>query len=459
MKLGPQLLALCKDALAAAGESEAEVWVRERRRGCARFAISELSQHMALDEAEARVRVARGKRVAEVASSALDARALAETIREAARLAALAPEQDGFSGFADAGAETPSVPRWAESTAAASDELRAEAIAKVLARIGKEGLAGAGMLETSAHGVAIATTRGCTRHHDGTHADLRIWALEDATGRGASGHAHQLVRDVRALDVDARTDEAIRFAKLGKAPQSVDAGSWDIVMEPVAVAELLEWLSNITFSAPDVEQGTSILADGLGKRITGEAIDLVEDPLDASELGFADPFDREGVPRRRVELVAGGIGKAVLYDRVHAARANAKTTGSAVLSGFGAPAGVSGVAVQLGGGTAASVDELVAGTKRGLYIRRLHYVNGYLDPKRAVMTGLSRDGCFLVEDGRPTTPVGNVRLTDSFLEMLARADGMTKARTAITASWVDGANFVVPAIRFRGVRITTGSKR
>src|SRR5207237_6616284 len=114
----------------------------------------------------------------------------------------------------------------------------------------------------------------------------------------------------------------------------------------------------------------------------------------------------------------------------------------AVLSGFGAPAGVGASAVSLGGGDAESVGELVSGMQRGLYVRRLHYVNGYLEPKRAVMTGLTRDGCFLVERGRVVRPVGNARLTDSFLEMLARADGITRAREAFQASGVDGGTLV-----------------
>jgi predicted Zn-dependent protease len=315
------------------------------------------------------------------------------------------------------------------------------------------------MLETGAHAVAIATTRGCARAHDGTQASLRVWALEDAAGRGASGHGAHLVRDVRDLAVDRAVEEAVRFARQGKDPKTADAGTWDVVMEPPAVAELLEWLSAITFAAPEIEQGTSAFAAGLGARVTGEDVTIVEHPLDSSELGFGDPFDREGTPREEVTLVDRGAAAAVLYDRTHAARAGARSTGSAVLSGFGAPAGVGGSAVQLSGGSAKSSEELLAGMDRGLYVRRLHYVNGYLEPKRAGMTGLSRDGCFLVERGRIRCPVGNVRFTDSFLEMLARADAMTAARAASATSWIDGGTVVAPAVRFRGVRITSGSQR
>jgi predicted Zn-dependent protease len=104
------------------------------------------------------------------------------------------------------------------------------------------------------------------------------------------------------------------------------------------------------------------------------------------------------------------------------------------------------------------VDELVAGIDRGLYVCRLHYVNGLLEPRRAVMTGLTRDGCFLVEKGKVTRPVGNMRFTDSLLEGLARCDGMTRARKAIPTWWSDAGAFVSPAVRIRGWRFNGKSQ-
>jgi predicted Zn-dependent protease len=115
-------------------------------------------------------------------------------------------------------------------------------------------------------------------------------------------------------------------------------------------------------------------------------------------------------------------------------------------------------ALQLGGGDAASVDELVSGIERGLYVCRLHYVNGLLDPRRAVMTGLTRDGCFLVQKGRITRAVGNLRFTDSLLEGLARCDGRTRARSAVPTWGSDGATCAVPAVRLRDWRFNGKSQ-
>jgi predicted Zn-dependent protease len=263
--------------------------------------------------------------------------------------------------------------------------------------------------------------------------------------------------------MEEETARAIRVCRDSRDPAALDAGTYDVVLEPEAVTELLEWLATIAFGAPEVEQGSSPFAGRLGERITGAGIDVVEDPLDASELGFGAPFDREGTWRRRVPLIERGVARAVLYDRTYAARARTTSTGSAQLPSLGAPGGIGPVAVGLGAdverGQAADAAELVAGMERGLYVCRLNYVNGLLEPRRAVMTGLTRDGCFLVEKGRVTRAVGNLRFTDSFLEALERADGMTRARRAVPTGWSDAGAFVAPAVRIRGLRFTGGSQR
>jgi PmbA protein len=151
-----------------------------------------------------------------------------------------------------------------------------------------------------------------------------------------------------------------------------------------------------------------------------------------------------------------GVVKGVLYDRIYAARARVRSTGSSLSSEGGG--GVSACAVHLDPGDAASVDELIAGVDRGVYVCRLHYVNGLLDPRRAVMTGLTRDGCFLIEKGKIVRAVGNLRFTDSLLEGLSRCDGMTRTRKAVPTWWSDAGATVVPAIRMRAFRFNGKSQ-
>jgi predicted Zn-dependent protease len=454
------LLALGQDVLRAAGEAEAELYLRVAERGCARFAIGELGQHMQLAEPQAVVRVARGTRVAETVTSRLERDALVDAVRATGRAAMLVPEVEAFPGFTRG--DEPAGPRpdrYVAATARATPEERVELLAPVLDAIRDAGLVSAGMLETSSASQALATTGGCARAHDGTAASFRVWALATPGAGGPAGYGGQVHGDVRALRLAEETERAIRVCRMSTDPVSLDAGSYDVVLEPEAMSELLEWLAAIAFAASEVEQGTSPMAGRLGERITGDGVDLVEDPLcDDLALGFGAPFDREGTWKRRVPLVEKGIARAILYDRTYAARMGATSTGSAQLPTPGSPGGVGPTSLMLGAGTAAGVDELLAGVERGLYVCRLHYVNGLLDPRRAVMTGLTRDGCFLVENGKLGRAVGNMRFTDSLLEGLARCDGMTRERKAIPTMWSDSGAFVSPAVRIRGWRFNGKSQ-
>ncbi len=459
---GQELLRLCQDVLATAGEGEAEIYARVAERGCARFASGELGQHMDLSEPLAAVRVAHGTRVAEAVTSRIERASLVATVHATARAARLVPEVEGFPGFASP-ASSDAVPieapaRYDEATAFATPEQRVERLLPVLQAVRAAGLVSAGMLETARASHAVATTHGCSRSHDASVAAFRVWALETPGAGGAAGYGGGLHRDLSALRLDEETARAIRICDASRNPASLDEGSYDVVMEPEAVAELLEWLSMIALGAPEVEQGTSPLAGRLGQSITGERIDLAEDPLDASELGFGAPFDREGTSRRRVALIEQGVARAVLYDRTYASRAGTLSTGSALPPALGSAGGIGATALSLRGGTVESVDELVKDVRRGLYICRLHYVNGLLEPRRAVMTGLTRDGCFLIEDGKIARPVGNLRFTDSLLEALARCDGMTRARKAVPTYWSDAGALVAPAIRLRSFRFNGRSQ-
>ncbi len=455
---GDELLALCKDALRRAGEADAEIFATLRTRGCARFACGELGQHMELDEPLAVVRVARGGRIAEAQTARLDAASLAEAIASAAKAAPLLPPTEGFPGFAPAGAPAPRPPRFAADTEAASPEVRAEILSPVLGRIRAAGFVSAGMLESQRSSMAVATTAGCARSHDETIASFKVWALETPGAGGAAGYGGHMHQSLAALEIDRETDRAIRMCSLGKNPMELDEGKYDVVLEPAAMAELLEWLSVTAFGAPEVEQGGSPMR--LGERITGDRVTIVEDAtLDDPEFGFGVPFDREGTARGPVTLIDRGVARSILYDRTYAARLGKTSTGSAQLGETGGAGAIGTSNMRMSGGDAANVDELLAGIDRGLYVCRLHYVNGLLETPRAVMTGLTRDGCFLVEHGKIARAVGNMRFTDSFLEGLARCDGMTKERRAIPTWWSEGGCCVAPAVRMRAFAFNGKSQR
>jgi PmbA protein len=453
-----ELLATLTAALARAGVPEADLYAQLSRRGFARFAVGRLDQHMALEEPQALARVALGRRMAQVATTDLSEAALVAAIQAAARLAPQVPEDPSFPGFA--AADQPpatTLPRFAAATASADAERRVALLAPALEAVADAGLVSTGALDTTLALQAVATTHGLARAHAGTSANFKIWALESAGAGGAAGHGHDAGIDVERLDVMGETRRAIDDARRSRQPIDLPAGEYDTVLEPPAVAELVEWLGMIGFGAREFQQGSSPLSGRLGERISGTALDVYEDPLGAH--GFAAPFDRDGVTRRRVTLIEKGVARGVLCDRAWAARIGGESSGSASPGSSFSEGGPVPATLVLAGGAAESTEELVRGVTRGLFVRRLHYVNGMLEPRRAVMTGLTRDGTFLIENGKLTRPVRNLRFTDSVLEAFERVDGLTRAQRVIPNWWLESGVTVAPALRIPRFRFSSGSQR
>jgi PmbA protein len=459
------LLAVARDALAEAGLPEAEVYLSHVRRGMARFAVSEVGQHAEIDEPEAQVRVASGSRVGEASTNGLTKEGVVRALRQAARLAEVSPPRDPFAGFAraDEGApgELPAPERWSAKTAEASPVERAEALAPVLRTIRDAGLVAAGALQTLSTSVAVATTHGVARGHRSTVSAARVWALETAGAGGASGFDSAIARDLPALGLQALAERAVRDARdAERAPRGLPAGTYDVVLEAEAVASLLEWLGHIAFGGVEVEQGSSLLSGRLGERVTGERVTISDDPLADHPALCVSPFDREGSPRRRVVCIERGVAREVLHDRTTALRAGTRTTGSGV-TGWGRGVTPAPSALHMEGDSsetgAENVDELVRRMGRGLHVRRFHYVNGFLEPRRAVMTGLTRDGTFLVEGGRRVASVGNLRFTDSITEAFGRIEAATREARAVGSHYADETAIRAPALLVRGLTFTSGT--
>lgn len=450
-------LALARGALAASGVAHADVYLRRVRRAIARFSLDSLNQHAdVLDEtatARAGVKGPHGWQLASVTTTDTSPDGIARALRRAEEVARRSPAVEDHPGFAPPGEAPADPPRFAAATARCTAEQRADLVGVAL-RLAREASAtAAGLLETSAYEVATANTLGVGCHGAGTLATFKVFALD---AQGVSGFAQATHRDLAALDVEGCARRAVEKCLAGRDPVALPPGEYDVVLEAPAVTELLEWMGFVTFGAQSVIDGTSALAGRAGEAITGPRVTVVDDATDASDLGFGLPFDREGTARRRVVLLDAGVARAPVTDLLHAARLGTTSTGHAPPPGTGddAPC-VAAVAMAGGDDTLEALHGRVA---RGLHVTRFHYVNGFLDPRRALMTGLTRDGTFLIERGERGRGVANLRFTDSVLEAFARIDGATALREAVPTWWNDAGAFVAPALLVRGLRFT-GAQR
>jgi predicted Zn-dependent protease len=431
-------------------DGEVELSAAATRLGTTRFANSRVTQSGDVDDLVVQARVMVGRRVGAARGNRLDE--IGGLIARAREAAAVQPEPVVSGGFDDGKRPTPEVASsFDEATAACDAGGRAARVAPSLAATAKLGLSAAGLALTSASELAVATTAGCRRGWRSTLARLDVIAADgDASARIGSC-------STRLAEIDASmvAERACERAVRSRQPIDVEPGAMDVLLEPPAVAELLEWLAITALGARSVEDGSSCLAGREGQRIAGHAT-IYDDALSNEDGCPTQPFDGEGTPRQKVVFFDDGLARGPVYDRASAARAHTASTGHATPVGDELFEGPAPLHLQLGRGEA-TLDELVGQMERGLYVARFHYVNGLVDTRRALMTGMTRDGLFLVENGRVGRAVRNLRWTESLLEALGRAAGMTRAREVVASGLSDSVT-VAPSVLIRGWRFTGKSR-
>jgi predicted Zn-dependent protease len=303
---------------------------------------------------------------------------------------------------------------------------------------------------------ALVNSRGLTRFHAGTHANSLVIASDPL---GSSGYAAGLSPRTRDVHPLALAERAVKKAVDGRDPVDLEPGPFDVVLEPKAVAELLEWMAVMSFTSTGADRGSSFITARRGERVTGPHITLYDDPLCTHGVGIPMPFDSEGVATQQVTFIDKGVARDIVYDSVSAARAGRPSTGHAMLDDLSPDSAVAARHITMKPGTE-SPDALAQKVERGLWITRFHYVNGTMDPLRARMTGLTRDGCFEIRDGKLGRGVKTLRFTDDMLDAFARVDGVGDALEAVATWWSADGSLAVPHLLIRGLVFTgrsTGS--
>jgi PmbA protein len=423
-------------ALSLATDAEAEVIFTERSAALTRFANSRIHQNVADRDATLRIRLVQDDRTGVASTNRLDDEGLREAmVRASATLALATPNPQG-APLADpspsaADPELGFVP----ATARADPELRAAGVRAVIAAGDAAHLESSGAFSTETATLAVANSRGMRNTHTVTQAKLLTVMMGTD---GASGYAQATAPDIRAIDPAMVGEEAA-----GKAARSADAvdlepGEYPVILEEYAVATLLEYLSWVGFSALAVEEGRSFM--DLGQQIMGPNVSIWDDGLDP--LGLPTAIDYEGVPKQRVDLIRNGVAHAVVHDTATAARAGVASTGH----GLPAPNALGPMAWNLFMSPGSSAKEvMLSGIERGVWVTRFHYVN-IVHAKRGILTGMTKDGTFLIEDGRITRPVRNLRFSQSIPEAFSAIEAIG-SETRLVAAEYSGINARVPALR------------
>ncbi len=333
---------------------------------------------------------------------------------------------------------------FAAATVDASPELRADGVVKAIELFKKDGLAGAGIFSSGGSASYQANNAGMRAHYATSDASFSISAMSG----DSSGWAESFDHEIGKIDVLKVAEIAAKKALAGKQPASVEPGAWTVVLEPAAVSDILMFMAWEPFNGLALAEERSCFSGKIGQKVVGENITITDDCYHPLSIGM--PFDFEGSPRKRVPLIENGVFRGTVHDRRTAKKCGVEDTGHS-LPQPNAWGPVPGNMIVSAGNS--NLVEMIASTKHGLLVTRFHYCN-LLNPMTMSITGMTRDGLFLIENGKVTKGVKNLRFTESILHALANVESLSKELYRTETFW-GGGGTVVPAMKINDFHFTS----
>lgn len=423
---------LARATVAMTRADEAECLVAVESSALTRFANNRINQNVAENNALVNVRAVIGKRVGVASTNRLDSASLAACCDAAVAAARVAPEDRAFPGLPEPEpVETPE--RAVQATRDFGADARADAVAAITDASKSRGFSAAGKVRSAEHCVAVANSKGIDVGMGVTGAQATVLSMGADSGSGWASYLGTDASQLSGVELGARAaDIAARSAN----PGSLDPGTYPVVLGPDAVADLMDFLAYVGFSAKAYEEGRSFMSGHLGDGLMSEHVTIVDDAQAPHAMGIT--FDYEGCPKRRVPLIEYGVAIQPVTDSYWSAKGGWRNSGHAL------PApnsfGPMPLNMEMMPGEA-TLDELIGSVERGVYVTRFHYVN-VEDPMTVMLTGMTRDGTFMIENGKLARPLKNLRFTQSAVEALYWCEGVTRERrfvgTEESASFVPG---------------------
>jgi PmbA protein len=439
---------------------EIEVLIFGGRSALTRFANNTIHQNVAEENYNVSVRTAFGGKTARATTNKFDDESLKRVVQASENLARVQHPDADLLPVADAGEgarATPTVPsRHFAQTGATSPQQRAEAVKKIVGVAEKHKLTTAGTFSTAESEEGIFNSRGLTDWHRQTSSEVSITMLAG----DSSGWQKANSPDVTQLDPMALAEIAASKAIESAGPREIPPGKYTVILDPAAVLDLVGFMF-FDFGGLAILDQRSFLNNRVGTQIFGKNINVWDDV--AHPLQSGTPFDGEGMRRQRVQLVENGVVKRLVYARATAEKMkrseHKEKVGPIEPTGHGFPVpnemGEAPMNIVFGAPREAkTVNQMIAGTERGVLVTRLWYIRE-VDPYEKILTGMTRDGTFLVEKGKICHGVRNFRFNQSLIHMLSNVEDMG---TPLRASGEESFDMVVPAMKVREFNFTEVTK-
>lgn len=430
-----------------------EVVIFNHIQALTRFANNYIHQNVNESNSGVSIRVVFGKKIGFASTNSLDPKKIKETIRWAEEIAKFQRENSDFVSLPEVKRKVyRDIETFVEKTARFSNIERANAVAEIVDIAKKYSLTTFGSVSNGAAEVCIGNSLGTFAYA----VCNDIFCNIVMSAKNSTGYAQSGTRDVSNVAFRTLAEVAAKKALMSADPVEITPGQYTTIFEPLAACEFLEYLGYYAFNGKLFEEGRSYLTGRLGSKIVDERITIVDDPYE--KTGFTFPFDFEGIPKKRFVLVNKGVAKNVVYDSLTASKVKKKSTGHAMVAPN--PFGPIPMHLSMKGGSK-SFNKIVSETKRGILVTRFHYTN-IIDPHKLTFTGMTRDGTFLIEDGKVTKGVKNLRFTENIIESLNRLDDISKKSVLVASEPGYGGRFgsgiVIPAIKIKNFTFTSATE-
>lgn len=435
-----QAYAIIDQVVLAAKGYDVRVMVQDSGTGLTRFANSEIHQNVFEDSTQVVVNLSRGKKRINFSTALIDEAGLQETVRDMIDNLEFLPE----------GQEEPplvSEPAVME-TVDFNDQLDCEYGVYNRARLVKQCLdmldpayKAFGALSYDIVQMAFGNSTGIKRFARGNTVSFSALV---ADSEGGSGYSEITSNRPQDFDVLAAFSRAYDKARMNKNPAQIEPGPYTVILEQAAVGDIVQYMAFIGFSGKSLQNQASFLTGKMGEQVFDTKLTIIDDHTNPNTVSL--PFDFEGTPRQRVAIIENGVAKGVVHDMASAQEAGVESTGHSVnMPHFG---GIPLNIVVEGGEQ--TLDEIIKDTADGILVTRFHYMNP-VNPREAVLTALTRDGVFRIEDGKIVGAVKNMRFTDSMLKAFSSIEAISSDR-ARTRSFFG--NYYVPALKIKDLRFT-----
>jgi len=395
-----------------------EIIAIETKSELTRFAESYIHQNVAESNLDLTVKVINKDRIGVVEMNNIDDHTISKNIEKAIEIIKISPKLDYHYRLI-----TPQLYRikskFSEQTANFTPINRAQLINQLIEEINRRGYEAAGAFKTEVSTLLVANSEGVFAFDRGTKVDFNCVITRD----NSTAHTSFIDSDINNFNINKVTDELLETALKNVEQTEINLGVYTVILSPEAVSDILNYTGYTAFNGKMIMEGKSFVSHNRGKKIFPEAITVTDDPFD--ELTLPIPFDLVGYPREKIYLIKDGIVEDGVYDHLTALKYNRKCTGNTLPPEHASFGALPFNLVMKEGDN--SFEEMVSSTKRGIYISRLHYVN-ILNPMSVQLTGMTRDGTFLIENGKMIRAIKNMRFNISVIDMLKAVDMISKER-------------------------------